>query len=169
MSPISQYDLPWYQFLSIDLLLRVAKATIISPILCWLFPLALRAQAFHWHMTPLRYAVAYAVIIDFVWLLSYLDKRGRNGFKRVQAEEEEDEIEDVVVVTGGSSGLGQIVAEMFALKGITVAILDIKRPQMEGNYAIQYYECDVSDHKAVERVASQITEEVFSSCHPIDK
>ena len=120
-------------------------------------------------MTPLRYAVAYAVIIDFVWLLSYLDKRGRNGFKRVQVEEEEDEIEDVVVVTGGSSGLGQIVAEMFALKGITVAILDIKRPQMEGNYAIQYYECDVSDHKAVERVASQITEEVFSSCHPIDK
>src|SRR5271154_1727381 len=105
MPPLTSDALPWYQFLSIDLILRVAKTTFLSPILCWLYPLALRAQAFHWHMAPLRYAVAYAILIDIFWLLSYLDKRGRNGFTRVQTGDGEAEIEDVVVVTGGSSGL----------------------------------------------------------------
>jgi len=65
------------------------------------------------------------------------------------------------VVTGGSSGLGQIVAEMFALKGISVAVMDIKPPPMEGNYSIEYYECDVSDPVAVQRTAEKITQDVL--------
>ena len=73
---------------------------------------------------------------------------------------DDKESEEVVVVTGGSSGLGQLVAEIFALKGISVAVLDVKKPQMEGNYALQYYECDVSDPNAVHRVAQQIQQEV---------
>lgn len=166
MPPANSDVLPWYQFLSIDLLLRVAKATFLSPVLCWLYPLALRAQAFHWHMLPLRYGVVFAVVVDFFWFLSYLNAMARNGrFSRSQNDEEkeekdDDEVDEVVVVTGGSSGLGQIIAEMFALKGVSVAVLDIKKPQMEGNYALQYYECDVSDHVAVQRVAAQITEDV---------
>jgi len=161
MPPLTQDALPWYQFLSIDLLLRVAKTTFLSPILCWLYPLALRAQAFHWHMTPLRYAVAFACIVDFFWFLSVLNSLGRNGrFSKTEIDVGE-EVEDVVVVTGGSSGLGQIVAEIFALKGISVAVLDIKKPSMEGNYALQYYECDVSDITAVQRVSAQITKDVF--------
>jgi hypothetical protein len=167
MPPSNSDVLPWYQFLSIDLLIRVAKATFLSPILCWLYPLALRAQAFHWHMTPLRYGVVFAIVVDFFWFLSYLNAMARNGrFSRNQndqdKEEDDVEIDDVVVVTGGSSGLGQIIAEMFALKGISVAVLDVKKPQMEGNYALQYYECDVSDHSAVQRVATKITEDVPS-------
>jgi hypothetical protein len=159
---------PWYSFLSIDLLIRVAKATILSPILCWLYPLALRAQAFHWSMKPLRYGVAFALIIDFIWFLSLLNDYARNGkFSKRHAEivnvdDDEEEVEDVVVVTGGSSGLGQIIAEMFALKGISVAVLDIKKPNMEGNYALQYYECDVSDPDAISKVANQITKDVHS-------
>jgi hypothetical protein len=166
MPPSNSDILPWYQFISVDLLIRVAKATFFSPILCWLYPLALRAQAFHWQMTPLRHGVAFAILVDFLWFLSYLNAMARNGrFSRNQTVEKEveneAEVDDVVVVTGGSSGLGQIIAEMFALKGISVAVLDIKKPQMEGNYALQYYECDVSDHKVVQRVAAQITEDVF--------
>ena len=167
MPPLTQDSLPWYQFLSIDLLIRVAKTTFLSPILCWLYPLALRAQAFHWHMTPLRYAVAFACLVDFFWFLSVLNTLGRNGrFARTSARIEEvgeDVEEDVVVVTGGSSGLGQIVAEIFALKGISVAVLDIKKPCMEGNYELQYYECDVSDVAAVRRVSAQITKDVYPS------
>jgi hypothetical protein len=163
--------LPWYQVLSIDLLLRVAKATFLSPILCWLYPLALRAQAFHWSMAPLRYGVAFALLVDVVWFLSALNSYGRNGrfWKRSSLPKSTDEegtdddefMEDVVVVTGGSSGLGQIIAEMFALKGLSVAVMDVKRPSMEGNYALQYYECDVSDPRAVELVAAQITQDVW--------
>jgi hypothetical protein len=162
MPPLTQDALPWYQFLSIDLLLRVAKSTFLSPILCWLYPLALRAQAFRWHMTPLRYAVAFACVVDFFWFLSVLNSLGRNGrFSKTKVEVvAAEEVEDVVVVTGGSSGLGQIVAEIFAMKGISVAVLDIKKPSMEGNYDLQYYECDVSDITAVQRVSAQITKDV---------
>lgn len=162
MPPLTQDALPWYQFLSIDLILNVAKATLLSPVLCWLYPLALRAQAFHWHMRPLQYGIAFALIVDFVWLLAALNNRARNGSltRARPMPNEEDFVEDVVVVTGGSSGLGQIIAEIFALKGISVAILDIKKPQLEGNYDMQYYECDVSDVDAVQRVGEQITKDV---------
>ena len=164
MPPQSVYSLPWHQYLCIDLLIRVAKNTILNPILCWLYPLALRAQAFHWRMAPLRYGVAFALIVDFFWLLALLNAQARNGrfSRRVpqRVAEGEEEVDDVIVVTGGSSGLGQIIAEMFALKGISVAVMDIKKPQLEGNYALEYYECDVSDHEAVARVGRQITEDV---------
>lgn len=164
MPPVSQDALPWYQILSIDLLINVAKATFLSPIICWLFPLSLRAQAFTWRMAPLRYSTAICLVIDFFWFLSFVNTLGRNGWfssarSRV-ADDVEEEVEDVVVITGGSSGLGQIVAEIFALKGISVAILDVNKPPMEGNYALKYYECDVSDFKAVQRVSSQITNDV---------
>jgi len=167
MPPQSPYFLPWYQYVSIDLFIRVAKNTFLNPILCWLYPLALRAQAFTWRMTPLRVAVAFAVVVDLFWLLIYLNAQARNGRyfggAKEPSTEEEDQIEDVVVVTGGSSGLGQIIAEMFALKGISVAVMDIKKPQLEGNYELEYYECDISDHEAVARVARQITEDVSFS------
>jgi short chain dehydrogenase len=160
---------PWYSFLSIDLLLRVAKATLFSPILCWLYPLALRAQAFHWSMAPLRNGVIFALTVDFLWFLSLLNayaRRGKFSSRKIRVKETEDnddvdEIDEVVVVTGGSSGLGQLIAEMFALKGISVAVLDVKKPNMEGNYALQYYECDVSNPTAIAAVATQITQDVY--------
>jgi len=171
MPPLTQDSLPWYQFLSIDLLMSVAKNTIIHPLLCWLYPLALRAQAFHWHMRPLQYGIVYALLVDFVYFLGVLNAAGRNGrFGRkkavVQEVARDGEVEDVVVVTGGSSGLGGLVAEIFALKGISVAVLDVKKPQMEGNYALTYYECDVSDPEAVHRVGQQIQQEVPSPRSP---
>jgi hypothetical protein len=177
MPPLLTQDaLPWYQFLSIDLIIRVLRITFFHPILAWLYPLALRAQAFRIHMRPLQVSIAFALLVDLCWLLGQLNVAARNGkFARrakthggvgkaaAPAEDVDDEEafgEDVVVVTGGSSGLGQLVAEIFALKGISVAILDVKKPQLEGNYAIEYYECDVSDVEAVKRVAQQIRTDV---------
>ena len=37
---------------------------------------------------------------------------------------------------------------------------------MEGNYALTYYECDVSDPEAVHRVGQQIQQEVPSLALP---
>jgi NAD(P)-dependent dehydrogenase (short-subunit alcohol dehydrogenase family) len=82
------------------------------------------------------------------------------GIEEEHITEETEEVDEVVVVTGGSSGLGQILAEMFALKGISVAVMDIKPPPMEGNYSIEYYECDVSDPVAVQRTGEKITQDV---------
>ena len=164
MPPLTPDALPWYQFLSIDLILRVLRTTFFHPLLAWIYPLALRAQAFRMHMRPLQVAIAFALLVDLIWLLGRANVAARNGkFSRAGAKDEPVEEEDVVVVTGGSSGLGGLVAEIFALKGISVAILDVQRPLLEGNYAIEYYECDVSDVEAVKRVAQQIRDDV----HPL--
>jgi short chain dehydrogenase len=174
MPPLTPDALPWYQFLSIDLIIRVLRTTFFHPLLAWICPLALRAQAYRMHMRPLQISIAFALLVDFFWFLGRLNVAARNGRfsrapKRAQRTEFEDEKgrfeeeeEDVVVVTGGSSGLGQLVAEIFALKGISVAILDVKKPQLEGNYAIEYYECDVSDVDSIKRAAQQIRTDVFS-------
>lgn len=168
MPPLTPDALPWYQFLSIDLIIRVLRTTFFHPLLAWIFPLALRAQAFRMHMRPLQISIAFALLVDFFWFLGRLNAAARNGkfsrAKRARRTEFEkggfEEEEDVVVVTGGSSGLGQLVAEIFALKGISVAILDVKKPQLEGNYAIEYYECDVSDVQSIRRAAQQIRTDV---------
>jgi short chain dehydrogenase len=169
MPPLTPDALPWYQFLSIDLIIRVLRTTFFHPLLAWIYPLALRAQAFRMHMRPLQLSIAFALLVDLFWFLGRLNVAARNGrfsrVKRVKPEFEEkgvgEDEEDVVVVTGGSSGLGQLVAEIFALKGISVAILDVRKPQLEGNYAIEYYECDVSDVSSIKRAAQRIRTDVF--------
>jgi len=114
------------------------------------------------HMRPLQISIAFALFVDLIWLLGRANVAARNGrFLKAGAKNETFEGEDVVVVTGGSSGLGGLVAEIFALKGISVAILDVQRPLLEGNYAIEYYECDVSNVDAVKRVAQQIRDDVL--------
>jgi len=66
--------------------------------------------------------------------------------------------EQVIVITGGSSGIGALLANTLALRQCTVAVLDI-HPIETDNYNINY-KCDVSDWKQVESVAKQIKEEL---------
>lgn len=41
---------------------------------------------------------------------------------------------EVVVVTGGSDGIGKIVVHLLAEKGIKVAVLDVQEPTYEGMF-----------------------------------
>ncbi|KAJ3561576.1 hypothetical protein NP233_g10109 [Leucocoprinus birnbaumii] len=67
--------------------------------------------------------------------------------------------EQVVVITGGSSGVGELLANTLAVRNVTVAVLDVKPIQTE-NYNITYYKCDVSQWTEVEAVAKRIKEEL---------
>jgi NAD(P)-dependent dehydrogenase (short-subunit alcohol dehydrogenase family) len=99
--------------------------------------------------------------------------------------------EQVVLVTGGSEGLGRVLVETLLLKHITVIVLDIKPfsgpPQSpfslssfgsddlavylfdrkidrdeEEEGDLKFYQCDVSDPRAVEKAAIQIRKDVGS-------
>jgi all-trans-retinol dehydrogenase (NAD+) len=39
---------------------------------------------------------------------------------------------EIVVVTGGSDGIGALVVQMLAQKGIKIVVLDIQKPKYEG-------------------------------------
>lgn len=67
--------------------------------------------------------------------------------------------EQIVVVTGGASGIGSLLANTLAVRNVTVVVLDINPIETE-NYNIVYYKCDVSKWEEVEEVAKKIVEEV---------
>ena len=67
---------------------------------------------------------------------------------------------EVVVITGGTSGLGRLVAEVFGRRGVSVAVLDVKAPEGEEEEGWRWYECDVGRKGEVERVKGAVERDV---------
>ena len=72
-----------------------------------------------------------------------------------------DHEEEVIVITGGASGLGRCLAEIWALKGTAVAVLDItgadEGAAVEG---VMYLQCDIRDRRRVEECWALVKEEL---------
>lgn len=57
---------------------------------------------------------------------------------------------DIVLVTGGSSGLGKEIVDKFIANKARVVVLDIQIPPNEEKIEnVHYYKCDVSDRKQI--------------------
>lgn len=155
--------------LTIDLLATVLYRTILHPFLAWLVPLTLRAQATPFSHRSFQFSVIYATLVTLLRLFFFLDARLAAGPPRVLNWEDE-----VVVITGGCGGLGGLVAEVYGMRGIGVAVLDIKEEEDVGREwkarGCRYYKCDVGDRNKVEDVRRRIekdvrrTLELFHSC-----
>jgi len=143
--------------LSIDMLHRVLKQTLLNPVLVWFVPLAYRAQTFQYHHPPLYLSALYAAVITTLWLLNYLNVQLAYGRAR-----EFDWTEEVVLITGGGSGLGLLIAEVYGMRGVTVAVLD-KNVADEGESEarnVYFYRCDVGDVAAVEAAKKRVEEDL---------
>ncbi|KAK9764541.1 hypothetical protein K7432_007873 [Basidiobolus ranarum] len=66
--------------------------------------------------------------------------------------------DEVVLITGGASGVGFMLAETLAVRNIKTIVLDIK--EMKSEYNIHAYQCDVADSKQVIAIAEKIRNEV---------
>lgn len=141
--------------ITLDLLLHVLRKTLFHPFIAWLVPLCLRAQA-----TPVTHpsfliTAAYAVCLSLVFILSVFNKRLAYGIPRnVRLGEE------VVIVAGGGSGLGRVIAEMYAMRGVSVAVLDIKNAAADKESSAEYYTCDLGDRERVVETYNKIQNEV---------
>ncbi|KAL5619800.1 hypothetical protein FOVSG1_002022 [Fusarium oxysporum f. sp. vasinfectum] len=67
---------------------------------------------------------------------------------------------EIVLVTGGSSGLGDLVVRKLAKKSIKVVNVDINPPKTPLPANVHFYEMDVSSPEEVQRVAKLIREDV---------
>ncbi|KLT41037.1 NAD(P)-binding protein [Cutaneotrichosporon oleaginosum] len=67
--------------------------------------------------------------------------------------------EEIVLVTGGATGLGLELARKVFKRGATVVVLCHHEPA-EKELGVKYYVCDVSDRATVARVAKVVREEV---------
>jgi hypothetical protein len=146
---------PWHSHLTIDLLSTVLLRTFLHPFFAWMIPLSLRAVTVPYEFLSMRLAIGYASLLSFIYILSYINKRVAFGLPRVVELDEE-----VVVITGGASGLGRIVAEIYAIKGVSVAVLDVKKWEDQGVPGVNHYVCDVGDREQVEASAQKIRDDV---------
>jgi hypothetical protein len=63
---------------------------------------------------------------------------------------------EVVVVTGGSDGIGKIVVQLLAEKGIKVAVLDVQDLTYEAPSSVRFFHCDLTSPSAIASAASSI-------------
>lgn len=151
---------PWTHHLTIDTFYKVLQRTLFNPFLAWVLVLCLRA-----HVTPTTdlawiLAVAYASMLTAIFVAQTINHRVAHGIPRTIDSERE-----VVLVTGGASGLGLLIAQMYSMKGASVAVLDIKdvgeheRDELFGE-GVVYLRCDVRCPKALEDAKVEIEKEV---------
>jgi NAD(P)-dependent dehydrogenase (short-subunit alcohol dehydrogenase family) len=72
---------------------------------------------------------------------------------------------EVVVITGGASGLGLLIAQNYGMRGASVAVLDVRDFGEEGieevfGAGVLYIRCDVGDRAEVEDAKGRIVDEV---------
>lgn len=145
----------WFAPISIDLVLKVLYVTFFHPFVAWLIPLCFRAEHMGWEATPMRVSIAYAIFITTCWVLSAFNKRIAFGVPRIV-----DLSDEVIVITGGASGLGLLIAEVYGMRGASVAVLDIKEMSNGEARGVSFYKCDVTDRAQVAKVAVEIEKDV---------
>ncbi|KAK4543235.1 hypothetical protein LTR36_005785 [Oleoguttula mirabilis] len=153
----SKREKRWYEHITIDLLARILQRSIFHPFIAWLVPLCQRSLGAPYESIEVITTCSYAVFITLLWLLSLINKRIAYGGPRELNWDEE-----VVVITGGASGLGKITAEMYGMRGASVAVLDVQKPakESEGLAGVHFYHCDVGDAAAVAKAKEDIEKDL---------
>ena len=145
---------PWHISLNIDIFLLVLQNSIFHPFVASLVPVCLLAGSVPYNSVAVINTVVYAACVCLVWLLAPINERHAYGPRRPVSEDDE-----VVVITGGASGLGHALAQIYALKGVSTAVIDVNQPRdrVEG---VEYYQCDVSDSTAAVKCLRMIENQV---------
>jgi len=150
--------------LTLDLLNHVLSRTLFHPFLAALLPLCLRALAAPYNSLSFVLTCAFAISVSLYRILSVVNKRIAYGRPRELNWENE-----VVVITGGCGGLGGCLAEIFALRGVGVAVLDVAAGAEgkvglvgggEEREGVRYYRCDVGDYEQVESAWNKVVGEL---------
>lgn len=63
---------------------------------------------------------------------------------------------EVIILTGGSGGIGRRIAQLFGDRGIKVAILDISPPADTLPNSVRYFECDITSPEKIKQVGDSI-------------
>ena len=148
-------DLSWAKPLSVDLILKVLNVTFLHPFVAWMVPLCMRAQAMKWTHPAIQIGIGYAATITLLFFLGILNKQIAYSKPR-----EVDLSEEVIVITGGASGLGLLIAEVYGMRGATVAVLDVTELESGEARGVTAYKCDVGDKEQLAKVAIEIERDV---------
>jgi NADPH:quinone reductase-like Zn-dependent oxidoreductase len=110
-----------------------------------------------WHHTAIQLSIGYASLLTALFFMGILNKQMAYTKPR-----KVDFSEEVIVITGGASGLGLLIAEVYGMRGATVAVLDVKDLESGEARGVTAYKCDVGDKEQLAKVAIEIEKDVSS-------
>lgn len=97
-----------------------------------------------------------AVVGTVLHISGWLSRQAANNWTRDSTYDWQREL---VLVTGGSSGLGLSITKQFASKGIKVVNIDINEPPADALASTKFYKADLTSWEQVSEVANQIKKE----------
>ncbi|KAJ5959746.1 uncharacterized protein N7479_006896 [Penicillium vulpinum] len=151
---------PRTNLLTIDILISILSKSLLHPFIAWILVLCLRAQVTPSTDPAWIISVSYATALTVLSIARVINQRAAYGCPRTVDFENE-----VVVITGGASGLGLLIAQMYSMRGASVAVLDIKvvpensREEVFGE-GVLYVTCDVAERGALENARERISQEL---------
>ncbi|KAJ7094538.1 retinal short-chain dehydrogenase/reductase [Mycena belliarum] len=150
---------PIFDSLDIDLFVKVFANTAFSPFFVMLIPTFYIFQGAKLTDPIVVGSAIYYVFVSLFWLVKWVSRLYSNQGSLFYAPRPFEWSDQIVVITGGSSGVGELLANTLAVKSVSVVVLDVKPIQTQ-NYNIAYYKCDVSKWEEVEAVSKKIIEEI---------
>ena len=148
-------DANLHDLLTIDFYVKLTASSLLNPFF-WLCFVLTRWAYIPNDQSKLAERMLLATII--IWVLHYISERVAWGGSR-----KVDWAQEVIVITGGSSGLGRVIADTYSMRGISVAVLDVK-PMSDQDETearnIRWYACDVGSQEAIVRAKEQIEKDV---------
>ncbi|KAI5797765.1 hypothetical protein EDC01DRAFT_37947 [Geopyxis carbonaria] len=145
---------PWYHMFTIDTLLRLFTSVLLHPIISLFLPLSLLALSHPPSSQPVINAMLYATFVNLHYFATLFNTRLSAGPARAV-----DLGNELIIISGGASGLGLLLAEVYGLRGVAVAVLDVAPPSEGAAQGVYFHTCDVSDPAAVAAARTHIEEE----------
>ncbi|KAH9999947.1 retinal short-chain dehydrogenase/reductase [Russula vinacea] len=143
----------------LDLVVKVLSRTAFSPFFLFLLPSFFFFQGHNLTDVPVLATSVYWVLVSSFWFLKWYSRLYRNQGSLLFGPGAADWGEQIVLITGGASGVGELLANTLAVRNVTVVVLDVK-PIVTENFNITYYKCDVTKLEEVEAVARKVIEEI---------
>ncbi|KAJ9647237.1 hypothetical protein H2199_002224 [Coniosporium tulheliwenetii] len=156
--------------LTLEALCRPIRGILLQPVITTVLLLAslrepqrtrkLLSQASRNKIGPSVFNKALKVLIAIGVLYrlnNFLSRRALNNFTRDRSW---DWRKEIVVVTGGCSGIGELMVRKFAKNSIKVVALDLNPPKTPFPAKALFYKTDVTFSSAIRETAQQIRQEV---------
>lgn len=139
---------------TLDFCVHVFSMLFLNPVLATLVPISMLTTMTTIYPTTslhFRISVIYATVLWVLRGLALMNRRVRQTRDGAVPWSEQ-----VILVTGGASGLGHTLVSMLAIhRGATVLVLDCQDP-LDPIEGVSYYRCDVSDETQLAEIATRI-------------
>lgn len=97
-------------------------------------------------------------VIGAIYLLSEASKYLSWGARNNWIKDEYDWSKEIILVTGGSSGIGQTLVQRLAARNLKVVVLDITPLPFAAPSNVHFFKCDITSKAEVSEVAERIRE-----------